>query len=91
MTLTPKERAELESHGASAIHFKLLHAGPGRGASVGGFKCGEITRGDVEDWLVETEAATRKANSRQFYAMLILTAIAAVAACIAAWPVLKGG
>jgi hypothetical protein len=30
---------------------KLRHAGPGRGASVVGFQCGEIPRGVVEDFL----------------------------------------
>jgi type IV secretory pathway component VirB8 len=42
------------------------------------------------DWLHEQETIARKSRVRQFWAMIILTAIAAVAACIAAWPVLKG-
>ena len=41
-------------------------------------------------WVYEQETIARKSSSRQFWAMIILTAIVAVAACIAAWPVLKG-
>ena len=49
--LTPEQRAELEEHGAASIRFKLTQYGAGRGASISGFKCGDITRGDIEDWL----------------------------------------
>jgi hypothetical protein len=91
MALTEEQRVELEAHAPAMVGLKLLQGGAGRGASIPGFKCGDITRGDIEDWLIEKETSTRKSNSRQFCAMLILTAIAAVAACIAAWPVLKGG
>jgi hypothetical protein len=51
--LTPEQRAELEDHGACNIRFKLPQHGAGRGASISGFKCGDITRGDIEDWLAE--------------------------------------
>jgi hypothetical protein len=51
--LTPDQRKELENLGAATIRFKLLQSGGGRGAAVTGFTCGEISRGDVEDWLVE--------------------------------------
>ena len=49
--LTAEQRAELEEHGAANIRFKLTQYGAGRGASISGFKCGDITRGDIEDWL----------------------------------------
>jgi hypothetical protein len=48
-----REHAELETLGASSVRFKLRQGGPGRGASISGFKCGDITRGDIEDWLIE--------------------------------------
>jgi hypothetical protein len=51
--LTPEQRAELEEHGAASIRFKLIQHGAGRGASISGFKCGDITRGDIEDWLAK--------------------------------------
>ena len=40
--LTPEQRAELEEHGAASIRFKLTQYGAGRGASISGFKCGDI-------------------------------------------------
>ena len=56
MTLTPAQRAELEESGPATIRLKLTQFGAGRGASISGFKCGDITRGDIEDWLVEKNA-----------------------------------
>jgi hypothetical protein len=53
MTLTAEQRAELEDSGPATIRLKLTQYGAGRGASISGFKCGDITRGDIEDWLVE--------------------------------------
>jgi hypothetical protein len=56
--LTPEQRAELEYHGAASIRFKLTtySAGAGRTAAISGFKCGDITRGDIDDWLAEKSA-----------------------------------
>jgi hypothetical protein len=54
--LTPEQRAELEHLGAPYIRLKLTQYGSGRGASISGFKCGDITRGDIEDWLAEKSA-----------------------------------
>jgi hypothetical protein len=54
--LTTEQRAELEHHGAVSIRFKLTQYGSGPGASIGGFKCGDITRVDIEDWLAEKSA-----------------------------------
>jgi hypothetical protein len=67
MMLTPEQRAELDSHSPSSIQFKLLQAGPGRGASVSGFKCGEITRGDIEDWLVDQNVLQRSRDRNLFF------------------------
>jgi hypothetical protein len=50
------QRKELDNLGAASIRLKLTQYGGGRGASIGGFKCGDITRGDIEDWLVEKNA-----------------------------------
>jgi hypothetical protein len=44
-----------------------LQGGPGRGASIGGFKCGDITKGDIDDWLITKnieEVALRKGTLR---------------------------
>ena len=90
MTLTVQNRADLEALGPATVRFKLLQGPPNRSAPISGFKHGNITLGDIEDWLVEKETSVRKNSNRQFWAMIILTAIAAIAACIAAWPVLRG-
>jgi hypothetical protein len=44
--LTTIQRAELEHLGAASIRFKLTQHDSGRGASISGFKCGDITRGE---------------------------------------------
>ena len=53
MTLTNEQRSELEALAPATIYIKLLQGGAGRGASISGFKCGDITRGDIEDLLIE--------------------------------------
>jgi hypothetical protein len=54
--LTPEQRAELEHLGAAYIRLKLTQYAVGPGASLSGFRCGDITRGDIEDWLAEKSA-----------------------------------
>jgi hypothetical protein len=52
--LSPEHRAELEALGPETVRMKLLDCGPGRGACPPGFtRPNDITRGDIEDWLVE--------------------------------------
>jgi hypothetical protein len=51
--LTDEQRAELEALAPATVRLMLLQGGPGRGASVSGFKCGDITKGDIDDWLIE--------------------------------------
>jgi hypothetical protein len=55
--LDQNQRAELEALGAPNVRMKLGAVGHGRGASIPGFKCGDITRGDIEDWLAEKYVA----------------------------------
>jgi|SRR6266404_2926276 hypothetical protein len=67
MALSREQRAELESRGADNVRQKLFESGSGRGAVVRGFKCGEIERGEVEDWLAEKyreEAAVQRSTLR---------------------------
>jgi hypothetical protein len=51
--LTEAQRAELKELGAPNVRSHLLLWGAGRGASVGGFRHGNIDRGDINDWLAE--------------------------------------
>jgi hypothetical protein len=45
MTLSNEQRAELEALAPATVRLMLLQGGPGRGASISGFKCGDITKG----------------------------------------------
>ena len=53
MTLNNEQRAELEDLAPDTVRLMLLQGGAGRGASISGFKCGDITRGDINDWLID--------------------------------------
>jgi hypothetical protein len=67
MTLSNEQRAELEALAPATVRFMLIQGGPGRGASIGGFKCGDITKGDIDDWLIEKnveEAAIQRGTLR---------------------------
>ena len=43
-------------------------------------------RGQALEWIARQEAKQRRRDTCRFWAILIFTIIAAVAACIAAWP-----
>jgi hypothetical protein len=45
---------------------------------------------DASEWLREKRDKEERHETLGFWSMTILTAIAAIAACIAAWPVIKG-
>jgi hypothetical protein len=67
MTLSNEQRAELEGLAPATVRLMLLQGGPGRGASISGFKCGDITKGDIDDWLIEKnieEAAIQRGTLR---------------------------
>ena len=90
--LTTEQRAELEHHGAVSIRFKLTQHGAGRSAAISGFKCGDITRGDIEDWLAEKsaeEAAQQSAILRWAriagWAAIIGALLTAVGIAISIW------
>ena len=54
--LTAVQRTETEALGPENVRLKLMYAGAARGADVLGFRCGSITRGTIENWLVEQAA-----------------------------------
>jgi hypothetical protein len=66
VTLSSEQRAELESLAPATVRIMLIQGGPGRGASIPGFKCGEITKGDIDDWLVEKNAE-RESRERELF------------------------
>ena len=65
--MTETQRKELELLGPATVRTKLINSGAGRGASVAGFTCGDIPRGDIEDWLADKhreETQTQSATLR---------------------------
>jgi hypothetical protein len=78
--LKTEQRAELDQLGPETVRFKLVHSGAGRGASVEGFRCGRLDRGDVEDWLADKAAE----DGRQRAATLRWAVIAGIAGIVAA-------
>jgi hypothetical protein len=48
MTLKPDQSAELEALGPANVRIRLIGAGTNIGACVGGFKTGNMDRGDIE-------------------------------------------
>lgn len=72
MTLRPGQRAELEALGPDNVRIRLIGAGTDIGACVGGFKTGDMDRGDVEDWLGE-----KHARKVQFDRVVLLAALVA--------------
>ena len=78
--LSRGQRKELKSWGTATLRSHLAsYPGTGPGASIPGFKAGDITRSDITDWLVERT----KIEQRQQTAILVSAIIAAVASVLA--------
>jgi hypothetical protein len=74
-----KWRAELDRLGIRAVQRKLDQSDVGHDALVGGFQCGEIERGVIEEWLAEKE----RESTRQQATILVWAQIAGVASMLA--------
>jgi hypothetical protein len=48
------------------------------------------TLNQAHEWLIEQDSIKERRESVRFGSMILLTAAAAIAACIAAWPVING-
>jgi hypothetical protein len=86
-------RTALEAIGASNVKVLLNHIDPlhpeAEMVSVGD-RPPWPRRKFVENWRREQEAANQRKETRRFYWILTWTIVAALAAIIAAWPVLRG-
>jgi hypothetical protein len=85
MTITPDNRKMFQQMGTDAVRIDLLR----------GFEGNErIPRGPARqealDWLAEQDGKQRRRETRHYWGIVVLTAIAAIAACIAAWPIIEG-
>jgi hypothetical protein len=83
-TISPDNRKLFESMGVDAVRTDMTRAfegnmkippGPGRHEAVA--------------WLSEQERKQRRRDAWRYWFMFVLTAVAAVAASIAAWPIIK--
>lgn len=74
--LTDNQRDELVAMGPPNVRLHLAQwPGRGPGAAIGGFKCGDINRGDILDWL----AIKDRADKRLQYWILFWAIVAALA------------
>lgn len=89
--LTDEQRKELEEHGPKYIQAKLSHPhwGAGPGAAIGGFRCGDITRSDIDDWLVEQNKIEARRERVKRWAGIISLVIGALGLVLAAWQIWK--
>jgi hypothetical protein len=78
--LSREQRKELKSWGTATLWSHLAsYPGTGAGASIPGFKSGEMTRSDITDWLIERT----KVEQRQQTAILVSAMVAGVASVLA--------
>lgn len=78
--LSDHQKATLEEAGTAIVRIRLTNYGGGRDTVVGGFKCENVTRGDLEDWLTEKS----REEMAQQSSILRWAKIAGVAAIIGA-------
>ncbi len=81
MAIDPANRAVFEKLGLELVIIDM---------PIGSLIQDGAMRGQALEWIGEQRAIKQRQDDRRFWAMVILTAIAAIAACIAAWPILHG-
>jgi hypothetical protein len=82
--IRPENRARFEQMGIELVRIDLL-----RGFE-GGMLRNEGLRQQADEWITEQDRKNRRYERLRDLALIVLTAIAAGAAMIAAWPVVKG-
>ena len=90
-------RRALETAGIHVVRGRFMQSAGGSVSVIGGIGTEHITKGYVERWLRDQEAAIEQEAARRHRQVLIWTVVAAVAGIIAAltgmiavWPVLRG-
>ena len=90
-------RRTLERMGVPIVRARFVQSSGGSGAVIGGLGAEHITKGYVEKWLREQEAAIDREETRRYRRVLTWTVVAAaagvlaaLASMIAAWPIIKG-
>jgi hypothetical protein len=85
MTITPDNRKLFESMGVDAVRTDLLRAFEGNQRIPPGHG-----RHEAPEWISEQERKQRRRETWRYWTTVWLMLIAAIAACIAAWPIVKG-
>lgn len=86
--LTNEQRAELDHLGPEYVRSKLAGYGGGRNAAIGGFKHGDITRSDIEEWLAEKNLEqVAQQSATLFWAKIAAWAgiVSVIVAAIGVW------
>lgn len=65
--LTDKQRAELEELGPSNVRAHESRFGGGRNTPIPDFKCGEMVRSDILDWLADKERHAERRQARTLF------------------------
>jgi hypothetical protein len=81
MTVSPQNRAQFEIMGPAGLRTDMV---------TGNYIKSADTLNQAHEWLREQESIRDRRESLRFWFIIFLTAVAAIAACIAAWPVIKG-
>ena len=82
---------ELERLGPENVRIRAIQQGGGSAGSIMGLgKELQVTKGFVEDWLMYRDAQRSRQASSQFIIATTVSAVAAIAASISAWPVIRG-
>jgi hypothetical protein len=87
MALSDAQRDELEELGSRIVTGRLAsYPGTGRGADIGGFTCGSMNRGDIEDWLREDASKRTFLQRAGSWLKIIAALVTVLAALITFWP-----
>jgi uncharacterized membrane protein YoaK (UPF0700 family) len=81
MTVSPENRAQFEIMGSAGLQTDMI---------TGNYIKNANTLNQAQEWLKEQDLIKERRETLRFWSMVFLTAVAAIGACIAAWPVLKG-
>ena len=89
--LTAEERAALDALDPEVVRIRLMESRTGPGADIRGFnvKGGCIPRSHIEEWLIEQNKKAAAVDRSRYRKVLLWTVVAAVAALVAAWPVVE--
>jgi hypothetical protein len=81
MAVSPQNRAQFEIMGSAGLRADMI---------TGNYIKNVDTLNQAQEWLKEQDSIKERRETLRFWSMILLTAAAAIAAGIAAWPVIKG-